>query len=82
MGNRSLLFKVDTGAEVTAIIESVYKDLTKIRLQKASKILHGPTNQSLQVVGQFTTKLVYGLRSTEQIVFVVKGLKTSWGCLP
>ena len=82
MGNWSLPFKVDTGAEVTAITESVYKDLTKIHLQKASKILHGPTNQSLQVVGQFTTKLVYGLRSSEQIVFVVRGLKNNLLGLP
>ena len=82
MGNRLFPFKVDTGAEVTAITESVYKDLTKIHLQKASKILHGPTNQSLQVVGQFTTKLVYGLRSTEQIVFVVRGLKNNLLGLP
>ena len=82
IGNRSLPFKVDTGAEVTAITESVYKDLTKIHLQKASKILHGPTNQSLQVVGQFTTKLVYGLRSTERIVFVVRGLKNNLLGLP
>ena len=82
IGNWSLPFKVDTGAEVTAITESVYKDLTKIHLQKASKILHGPANQSLQVVGQFTTKLVYGLRSTEQIVFVVRGLKNNLLGLP
>ena len=82
IGNRSLPFKVDTGAEVTAITESVYKDPTKIHLQKASKILHGLTNQSLQVVGQFTTKLVYGLRSTEQVVFVVRGLKNNLLGLP
>ena len=63
---------MDTGAEVNAITESVYKDLTKMHLQKASKILHGPTNQSLQVFGQFTTKLIYGLTSTKQIVFVVR----------
>ena len=35
------------------------------------------TNLSLQAMGQFTTTLVHGQRSTEQIVFVVRGLKNN-----
>lgn len=44
-------FKLDTRAEVTAVLESTYKQLHDCRiLQKLSKMLYGPACQSLKVV--------------------------------
>ena len=48
-----LTFKVDTGAEVTAISEQAYRTLGTIcKLEKTSKTLFGPTKISLHVMGQ------------------------------
>lgn len=46
-------FKLDTGAEVTAVSEETYRHIDSPgKLQKANKILYGPTRQSLKVLGQ------------------------------
>lgn len=57
VGNVTLPFKLDTGAQVTAISEHTFKQLGQIQLKKPSKILYGPVRQTLEVIGQFTTKL-------------------------
>ena len=50
----SLPFKIDTGADVTAILEEDYKKIQgRRKLTKPSKILRGPSNQPLPVVGEF-----------------------------
>ena len=50
-------FKLDTGAEVTAVSESTYRKLRGINLQKATRSLRGPAGQPLKVLGQFTKKI-------------------------
>ena len=50
-------FKLDTGTAVTAISEETYRALPKTELKKPSKILSGPANQKLTVLGQFTGAL-------------------------
>ena len=40
-------FKLDTGAEVTAVTEETFKLLRGIKLSKPSKSLHDPAKQSL-----------------------------------
>ena len=75
LGRKDVSFKLDTGAEVTAISDSLYKLLGRIKLQKPSKILHGPARQTLDVLGQFTETLTYKNKSVSQAVFVVRGLK-------
>ena len=52
-------FKLDTGAEVTAISEETYRALGQVTLQEPSKVLRGPARQTLDVLGQFTTTLVH-----------------------
>ena len=47
-------FKVDTGADVTVIPESLYKVERDGDLQPSSLPLNGPTGETLKVVGQFT----------------------------
>ena len=48
-----VVFKVDTGAEVTVISEEAYKNLRGTKLQTPSKTLYGPSHQKLEVVGVF-----------------------------
>ena len=44
-------------------------------LQKSSKVLYGPGQQPLEVMGQFTSNMIYNGLQSEQVVFVMKGLK-------
>ena len=51
--DQPLPFKIDTGAEVTAISESAWKSLRNPpTLTKATKNLCGPDRKPLQIVGQ------------------------------
>ena len=52
VAGRRIQFKLDTGAEVTAISEATYHKLGRIPLQRASRSLQGPAGQSLAVLGQ------------------------------
>ena len=69
-------FKLDTGAEVTAISDETFKRLScRAMLQKSSKVLYDPGQQPLEVMGQFTSNMVYNGLQSEQVVFVMKGLR-------
>ena len=52
------VFKLDTGAEVTAVSEEVSQTLQKT-LQKPSRLLYGPSCQCLDVLGQFEETLCF-----------------------
>ena len=69
------LFKLDTGAEVTAVSEDTHSALGKPTLLDLSKILYGPGEQKLHVLGQFEGSLQYKQKSSKQQIFVVQGLK-------
>ncbi len=45
-------FKVDTGAEVTALTEEALSQLGAIQLKSPSKVLCGPDRTPLKVLGQ------------------------------
>lgn len=75
-------FKLDTGAEVTVISDSTLKTLGPLPLQTPSKVLYGPTRQSLKVLGQFSGMLEHGTHRSTQTVFVVQDLKTNLLGLP
>ena len=79
---RSIRFKLDTGAEVTAIPEAVYRDLPSIDLQKSTRLIRGPANQELKVLGQFTGQLAHEGNVISQPIFVIKNLKNSLLGLP
>ena len=79
---KEISFKLDTGAEVTAISEETYRTLGGKPLEKPSKALYGPTCQSLKVLGQFTGTLEHQKHSSPQTIFVVHGLKTNLLGLP
>jgi len=44
-----VVFKLDTGAEATAITDKTYKSLPNVAPQKPQKILQGPAKQHLTV---------------------------------
>ena len=67
---------------MTAISESAFHELEDVVLEKTTKKLYGPSRSPLQVIGQFTHTLQYMSRSSQQDVFVVKGLKRNLLGLP
>ena len=79
---REIVFKMDTGAEVTVISDSVYHTLNNVRLEESSRSLYGPAHQSLEVMGQFNGKLKRGKRSHSEKIYVVKDLHNNLLGLP
>ena len=79
----TLKFKLDTGAEVTAISHTAYQQLSKPPpLSTPDKVLYGPSRHPLQVLGQCQCDLIHKERSSTQQVFVVEGLKNNLLGLP
>ena len=71
------VFKLDTGAEVTAVSKPVYERLGGVKLQPTSRLLHGHTRQTLKALGQFQATLARSPKATMQMVFVIDGLQTN-----
>ena len=44
-------FKIDTGAEVTAFSDQAFKTLENVTQQEPARVLFGPTQHGLQVLG-------------------------------
>ncbi len=76
------VFKLDTGAEVTAVSEATYKKLKFGTLTKPTKALYGPARQSLHPLGQFVGSLSHKQSSSDQVIFVIKNLQTNLLGLP
>ena len=76
LSSHSLNFKLDTGAEVTAISEKAHETIGKPQLSTPKKVLCGPSQQPLKTLGQFVGTLSHRRKTTEQNVFVVSGLKS------
>ena len=70
-------FKLDTGAEVTAINLETFKKLQKVQLHKASKALYGPARQRPKVAGQCVVPLTHKNNTSEELIFMVEDLKTN-----
>ena len=82
VGSSELTFKLDTGAEVTAISENAFRELKGVQYEAPAKKLYGPSHEPLSVVGQFIAEFKYKERFSKQTVFVVKGLKDNLLGLP
>ena len=82
VGSQEVAFKLDTGAEVTAISDSVHRALGNTALEQPSKILCGPSRKPLPVLGKFSITLSYRGRSSLQELYVVKGLRPNLLGLP
>jgi hypothetical protein len=66
LGGKDVAFKMDTGAEVTAISEETYQQLDRCELSKPVKVLYGPSHQPLPVVGIFSGSFTYKRKATMQ----------------
>ena len=72
IGGKETTFKLDTGAEVTAVTQETVSD----------EALYGPSRHPLGVLEKFKGDLTYGGKITQQEVFVVEGLKNNLMGLP
>ena len=64
-------FKVDTGADVTVMSESVYHPNKDVKLEPASIPLNGPMGETLEVHGWFTAHLSRKGIESQQELYVV-----------
>ena len=74
--NQKSVFKIDTGADVTAIPAKFYTQGQFSKLSRATKTLYGPGGTALKVNGKCTATLSKGNKSTQEEVYVVDGLRT------
>ena len=79
---RPLSFKLDTGAEVTAISESVFRTLPQVELRPPNRALYGLSRKPLSVLGQFEGILLHSDQTSLLMVFIVKGLRNNLLRLP
>ena len=78
VGQTEVRFKLDTGAEVTAISERTYRTLVNPNsLQMTSLALFGPGRTPLNIVGQFSCNLTYHSRTSQHTVYVIKSLQNN-----
>ena len=70
----SLQFRVDTGADVTVISSKDYGDLKCFKLLRNDKVLNGPQNEPLTVVGKLETSLKCEDKLTVQKIYVIDKL--------
>ncbi|XP_034075852.1 uncharacterized protein K02A2.6-like [Gymnodraco acuticeps] len=81
INNKSVQFKIDTGADVTVIPHSVFKEVYKHKappaLQKPRKPLWGPGKNPLDVVGFASMLLKKGERELMEDVYVIRRLQTA-----
>ena len=76
-------FKVNTGAEVTVISETMWKTLNLSQpLHKPSSSLCGPDHTPLKILGEVLLSLTYKGRCCIQLVYVVKNMKNNLLGLP
>ena len=71
-------FQIDTGADVSVIPEKLYKKLQAPLLEPTKRSLIGPSQDKLQVRGQFTGTLVHNSRTVQEVVYVVSALLTTF----
>lgn len=68
------MFKIDTGADVTAVPVTLYNQGQFYKLTPPRKFLQGPGGTSLKVKGKFTATLSKHNKCTKQDIYVVDGL--------
>lgn len=83
VNKQNVKFKLDTGAEVTAISQETYQTLENTPpLNTPHKLLCGPSKKPLDVIGQCQFHLSHKGRSSQQQLYVVKGLRANLLGLP
>ena len=75
LNGRNIEFKIDTGADVTVISEQEYLSKQDGPLTQTNRVLSGPSHQKLEVCGQFSGRLSNPCQSTQQEIYVIRGLR-------
>ena len=70
----SVKFKIDTGAEVTVIPETTHKAIGSPPLKKPDRVLRGPSNYKLPVLGWFEANLQTEKSQCCHNLYVVRSL--------
>jgi len=82
VNGETMKFKVDTGAEVTAVTKLALTQLGNVQLHPAAKTLCGPDRKPLKVLGQTSATLSYSGKTCIHDIFVVDKLKNNLLGLP
>ena len=82
VNGETMKFKVDTGAEVTAVTKLALTQLGIVQLHPATKTLCGPDRKPLKVLGQTSATLSHCGKSCIHDIFVVEKLKHNLLGLP
>ena len=82
VNGQSVIFKVDTGAEVSVITEETMNRLTRMEQRSTTKRLITANKTPLDVKCEFTACLTYSNRLVEQTLYVVKGIQNNLLGLP
>ena len=82
VNGKDVCFKIDTGAEVSAISTDVFEAIGQPDLQKPTKILCGPDKTPLEVLGCATVQLTYKKVSIKHCVYVIRRLSNNLLGLP
>ena len=80
---KPIVVKVDTGAEVTAILDSTWKSLNIAKPLEETKIsLYGPDQTHLKILGKINLTLSHYEKCCAQDVYIIKDLKSDLLGLP
>ena len=83
ISDKIVIFKVDTGAEVTVLSDTTWKILNLSEpLQNLKTSLCGPDSAALKVLGKAVLTLTHNGRQCTQPVFIVKNIKNNLLGLP
>ena len=83
MVKNKVLFKIDTGAQVTAMSESAWNSLSHPgKLRKAKQRLCGPDRKPLDVLGTVSLTLTLNGKSCTQQIYIIRNLRSNLLGLP
>ena len=83
IANTQIPFKVDTGAEVSAMSESAWQEIREtFQLSKTKQKLYGPDHQPLDIIGTTTLSLSFKGNTCTQPVFIIRNLRNNLLGLP
>ena len=82
VNNTEVVFKIDTGAEVTTISKKVYDSIDQPRLLKPTKIICRPSGHPLDMLGCTTVHLRYKQNTIRHQMYIVKTLNQNLLGLP